>query len=212
MQIIFISLVMFLMGLAILVYGYRIFMVMLPVWGFFAGFWLGADIMSLVLGSGFLGSITGWVAGFVLGLIFAVSSYLFYGIAVAIQAAIIGYGIGSGLLAAFLGPGLFAALAGVVTAILVLILTFAFNLQKYVVIVITSILGSNAALLSVLLLLGRITLQSLQSHGTSIIPLIRDSWLWLLLWLVLTGVGIWSQMRANRTYEFHREIYMEGWG
>jgi len=78
--------------------------------------------------------------------------------------------------------------------------------------VITSILGSNGALLSVLLLLGRITLQSLQSHGTSIIPLIRDSWLWLLLWLVLTGVGVWSQMRANRTYEFHREIYMEGWG
>jgi len=212
MQIIFISLIVFLLGLALLVYGYRIFLVLLPVWGFFAGFWLGADITSLVLGSGFLGSITGWVAGFVIGLIFAVSSYLFYGIAVAIQAAIIGYGIGSGLLAALLGTGLFAVLAGVVTAVLVLILTFAFNLQKYVVIVITSILGSNGALLSVLLLLGRITLQSLQSHGTSIIPLIRDSWLWLLLWLVLTGVGVWSQMRANRTYEFHREIYMEGWG
>jgi len=212
MQIVFISLIVFLLGLGMLVYGYRIFLVMLPIWGFFAGFWLGADVTSLVFGSGFLGSVTGWVVGFVLGLIFAISSYLFYGIAVAIQAAIIGYGIGSGLLAAFLGPGLFAALSGVVFAVAVLVLTLVFNLQKYVVIVITSILGSNAALISVLLLFGRISLQSLRASGTPIIPIVQDSWMWLLLWLLLAGFGVWSQMRANRTYEFRREIYMEGWG
>lgn len=212
MQILFISLIVFLLGLAMMVYGYRIFLVLLPVFGFFAGFWLGADITSLVLGSGFLGSVAGWVAGFILGLAFAMFSYLFYGFAVAVQAAIIGYGIGNGLIAAFLGPGMISTLIGVLLALGILVLAFAFNLQKYVVIIITSILGSNAALLSVLLLFGRITLQSLQSSGTTIIPIVRDSWLWLLVWLVLAGAGVWSQIRANREYVFQSEYYMEGWG
>ena len=212
MQILFISLIVFLLGLAMLVYGYRIFLVLLPVWGFFAGFWLGADVTSLVLGSGFLGSVTGWVVGFVLGLVFAIFSYMFYGVAIAVQAAIIGYGIGNGLIAAFLGPGIISALVGVLFAVIVLVLTFVFNLQKYVVITITSLLGSNATLLSALLLFGRVTLQNFQSSGTSIIPIVKDSWFWLLVWLILTGVGVWSQMRVNRTYEFQRETYMEGWG
>jgi len=212
MQIFLISLIAFLMGLAILVYGYRIFLVLLPVWGFFAGFWLGADVTSLILGSGFLGSVTGWVVGFILGLLFAILSYLFYGIAIAIQAAVIGYSVGNGLVTAFLGLGIVAVLIGVLFAVVVLVLAFAFNLQKYVVIAITSLFGANALLISILLLLNRVSLQDLQSTGTSIIPMANDSWLWLLVWLVVAGVGIWTQLRTNRTYEFRREIYMEGWG
>lgn len=212
MQIIFMSLILVLLGVVMSIYGYRIFLVMLPIWGFFAGFWLGADVTSLILGSGFLGSVTSWVVGFVVGLVFAAFSYMYYGVAVAFQAAVIGYGIGNGLVAAFLGPGIVAALVGMVFAIIVLVLTFAFDLQKYVVIAITSILGSNAVLLSVLLLLGRVTLQSLQFSGTTIIPIVKDSWLWLLAWLVLAGAGIWGQIRANSSYEFQRETYLEGWG
>lgn len=212
MQIIIISLLVFLLGLAMMVYGYRIFLVLLPVFGFFAGFWLGADITSLFLGTGFLGSIAGWVAGFVLGLIFALFSYMFFTFAIGVQVMIITYSIIAGILGAFFGPGIFSALIGAAVALVVLILIFAFNLQRYVVIVITSIVGSNAVLLSALLLFGHVTLDSLQARGTSIIPIVRDSWLWLLVWLVLAGVGVWSQVRANRTYEFLPETYMEGWG
>lgn len=212
MQIIFTSLIVFLIGLAILVYGYRIFLVILPVWGFFAGFWLGADITSLVLGTGFLGSVMGWVAGFGLGLIFGILSYLFYNIAVAVQAAIIGYGIGSGLAAAFFGTGVISALSGAAAAMIVLIFIFAFSFQKYIVVAVTSILGSNVMLLSVLLLFGRITLQSLATSGTTILPIVSDSSVWLLAWLVLAGIGIWGQIRANLEYEFERETYQEGWG
>jgi len=212
MQIILISLLVFLLGLAILVYGYRIFLVLLPVFGFFAGFWLGADITSLFLGTGFLGSLTGWVAGFILGLIFAFFSYMFFKFAIGVQAMIITYSIIAGLFGAFFEPGILAALIGVAFALVVLFLTFALNLQRYIVIVITSIVGSNAILLSGLLLFGRVTLKELQASGTSIIPIVRDSWLWLLVWLVLTSVGVWGQVRANRTHEFPTESYMKGWG
>jgi len=206
------SLIVFLLGLAMTIYGYRIFLVLLPVFGFFSGFWLGADITSLFLGTGFLGSIAGWVAGFVLGLIFALFSYMFFKFAIGVQAMIITYSIITGLFGAFFEPGILSASIGVVFALVVLSLTFALNLQKYVVIVITSIVGSNAILLSALLLFGRVTLQELKNSGTSITPIVGDSWLWLLVWLVLTGIGVWGQLRANRTYEFLPETYMEGWG
>ena len=36
---------------------------LLPIWGFFAGFWLGAQTITWVLGEGFLATTTGWVVG-----------------------------------------------------------------------------------------------------------------------------------------------------
>jgi len=203
---------MFLLGLAMLVYGYRLFLVMLPIWGFFMGLWLGADTTSLILGTGFLGTVTGWVVGFTLGLILAVLSYLFYGFAVALQAALIGYSLSAGVMSAVIGPGILAAITGLVFAVIVMILTFAFNLQKYIVIVITSLLGANTVLLSFLVFFGRISLQDLASSGSAILLILQESWLWLLFILVIAGAGIWSQIRANRKYKFQREYYVEGWG
>ena len=34
----------------------------------------------------------------------------------------------------------------------------------------------------------------------------------MIAWLVLTVAGIVVQIRANRTYAFSREMYVEGWG
>jgi len=212
MQNISISLIVFLFGLALLVYGYRIFLVLLPVWGFFAGFWLGADITALALGSGFLGTTAGWVIGFGLGIILSVFCYLYFRAAVAFQASIIAYNIGSAFVAAFFGPGTISALSGAMLAVIVLIVALALNLQKYIVFAVTSVLGSNMVLVSALLLFGRITLQSLRASGSSILPVLNDSWFWSLVWLVLTVAGVWGQIRANWLYEFRRETYQEGWG
>ena len=59
-----------LLGVAFCFAGYRFFLVMLPIWGFFAGFWLGAQTTVLLFGDGFLATTTGWVVGFVAGIIF----------------------------------------------------------------------------------------------------------------------------------------------
>ena len=50
-----------LLGAAILLAGYRFFLVMLPIWGFFGGLWLGAYAVTLILGTGFLATTTGLV-------------------------------------------------------------------------------------------------------------------------------------------------------
>ena len=57
------------LGIAFCFIGYRFFLVMLPIWGFFAGLYLGATGFSLLIGGGFLATVTGLVVGIVLGII-----------------------------------------------------------------------------------------------------------------------------------------------
>jgi hypothetical protein len=67
-------------------------------------------------------------------------------------------------------------------------------------------------ILSGLLLFGRVSLQSVRTAGSTIQPILQDSWFWAVVWLVLAVVGIVVQIRANRTYVFTRDRYVEGWG
>ena len=77
------SMIALLVGLIIAFNGYRLFLVLLPIWGFFFGFGLGAQTIQALFGGGFLATTTSWVVGFVVALVFAVLSYLFYMVAVA---------------------------------------------------------------------------------------------------------------------------------
>jgi len=92
------------------------------------------------------------------------------------------------------------------------VLVLGLNLQKYVIIAITAIGGANAVVLSVLLVLGRVSLDGVLGAGSAIQPVLRDSWFWLLLWAVVAIAGIVVQIRANRSYQFSKQQYSEGWG
>jgi len=200
-------------GIAFCFYGYRVFLVMLPIWGFFGGLWLGAEGVALILGEGFLATATGWAAGFVVGLVMALLSYAVYYIGVGLVAFVAGVGIAVGLLSAIgIDSNLILAIAGLATGIVLVILTLMLNLQKYVVTIITAIGGANALVLAPLLLLDRVSLDELQNVGNTIKPVLADSWFWLLVWLVLTGVGVFYQLRTNREFTFSRDRYVEGWG
>ena len=153
------------------------------------------------------------MVGFILGLIGAVLSYLFYTVGVVIVAAGFGAALGTGLMAVIgFESGLLVAITGLVGAVVVAGLTLVFSLQKYVIIAITATGGANAMLLSGLLFFGRVSLQSLQTAGSSIKPILQDSWFWSIIWLILTVAGIVVQIRSNRTYTFSRDRYVEGWG
>jgi hypothetical protein len=212
-SVIFAALFAVILGLAFCFAGYRLFLVMLPIWGFFAGFWLGAEFTTLLLGTGFLATTSSWVIGFVAGLAGALLSYLFYTIGVGLVAAGFGVALGSGFMAALgFQWGLLSVLVSLVVAVVMVVLTLGMNLQKFIIIAITAIGGANAILLSVLLLLGRVSLESLRMAGGSIGPLVRDSWFWVIAWLVLAIAGVVVQIRVNRSYEFSREQYVQGWG
>ena len=108
---------------------------LLPIWGFFFGFGLGAQTVQVIFGDAFLATVTSWVVGFIVAAIFAVLAYLFYIVAVAIVSFSLGYSVAVGLLTALgmrllgfivwlIGRGGGAALAFVVLR---------FNIQKIVI-------------------------------------------------------------------------------
>ena len=103
LSILFVSLFALILGLAFCFAGYRVFLVMLPIWGFFAGFWLGAEATTLLFGVGLLATTTSWVIGFVVGLLGAVLSYLFFIIGVALVAGGFGWALGGALMMSALG-------------------------------------------------------------------------------------------------------------
>jgi hypothetical protein len=202
-----------LLGAAVCLAGYRFFLVMLPIWGFFGGLWIGAYSVSLILGTGFLATTTGLVVGFVVGIIGAVLSYLFYTVGVVIIAAAFGGAVGSGIMSAIgFDPGLMLAIVTVISALVAAGLTLLLNLQKYVLIVLTAMAGAVLVVLAGMLAFGQITPAELQSGANLIQPIFQGSWFWGIVWIVLTAVGVVVQLNANRTYAFTREMYVEGWG
>ncbi len=129
-QLICIAILALVIGVLALVAGYRLFLLLLPIWGFFAGFAMGAHATTLIFGTGFLSTLTSWVVGFLSGLLFAVLSYLIYIIGVALISAAFGYFLGAGLALLFLEPGLIVTIIGLAGAVLVAYVVLAFNIQK----------------------------------------------------------------------------------
>lgn len=211
METILIALFALVIGALFLMWGYRVFLVMLPIWGFFAGFWVGAQTIGLLLGGGFLATTTGWVVGFIVGLLFALFSYLFYMFGVALVAGAVGFALVTGFMALFgMDGGFLVFMLGLVGGIIAAILTISLNLQKYVIIALTAVGGSNAVLLSALLLFGQVSIDDLSGAGNSIRPILQDSWFWGLVWLALAIVGFIFQIRTNRNFWFGKEVYVEG--
>ena len=201
------------LGVVLLIWGYRIFLVMLPIWGCFAGFWLGAAGISLFLGQGFLATVTGWVVGFILGVIGALLSYLFYGAFIIIVAAMVGAGLATAIMTALgFTTDWVIAIVAIISAAAVAVVTLVLNLQKYVIILLTSLGGADLIVLAGMLLFGVVTLGEVQSGGNLLTPIFKESWLAVLIWLVLVVLGFIRQVRANRAFTFERDAYVEAWG
>src|SRR5438128_3993489 len=114
-----IGLLVLLVGAAFCFAGYRFFRVLIAIWGFFAGFLIGASGVVVLFGGGFLATVLGWIVGVVVGLIIAAVAYFFYVVAVVILGASVGYWIGIGLMSAigFSSQGFLTVLVGIIAAV-----------------------------------------------------------------------------------------------
>lgn len=187
-------------GLLVAFSGYKLLWIILPIWGFFAGFALGAQTIQAIFSDVFLATVTGWVVGFVVGAIFAVLSYLFYFIAVALLSGAFGYALAVGILTAIgLDLNFIVWLIGIVVGIIVAVAVLRFNVQKYAVIVITSIGGTSVIILTLLALFGN--LSPAEMALAPVLVAINNSWLWLLFFVAMVAAGIFVQLNANRGYE-----------
>jgi hypothetical protein len=177
--------------------GYRLFLILLPIWGFFFGLVFGAQTMQALFGEGFLATITSWVVGFIVAVVFAVLSYLFYLFAVALVAGSLGYAIAVGLLT-WLGMSMnwLVWLIGIVAAIALVIVTLLFNLQKWVIIGATAILGAGEIIATFIMLFN----PHADALANPVKTALSTSWLLALVFLAMAVFGIVVQVRNNRSY------------
>jgi len=194
------TLIALLVGLVICFGGYRLFLILLPIWGFFFGFALGAETMQALFGMGFLATVTSWVVGFVVAAVFALLSYLFYAVGVALLAGSLGYALGAGFMNLIgLDWNWLVWLVGIVVGIVAVIVTFYFNLQKYVIIGATAI-GGAAAIVGTLMF-GVIGMTLAKFFENPIRNALSDSPLWAIFFLVMAVAGIAVQIMTTRAYE-----------
>ena len=189
-----------LFGLALVFGGYRLFLFLLPIWGFFFGFGLGAQTLQVIFGVGFLATVSSWVVGFIVGAIFAVLSYLFYTIAVALLSGSFGYGLAVGLLTAIgLDFGFLVWLIGIVVGVVVAGVVLYFNIQKYAIILITAVGGTSAIIFTLLALFGNLTPAQLLLAPVRVA--FQNSFLWVIFFVVMVVAGFVVQLRDTRNFE-----------
>lgn len=189
-----------LFGAVLIFGGYRLFIVLLPIWGFFFGLGLGAQTVQVIFGDAFFATITSWVVGFVVGIIFAVLSYLFYIVAVALLAGSFGYGLAVGLLTWIgLNFGFIVWAIGIVVGIIVAVLVLVLNIQKYAIIAITAFGGAAGVIFVLLASVGGYG--PVQLAASPVATAVTDSFWWLLFFLVVGIAGFVVQVRVNSTYE-----------
>src|SRR4026207_665908 len=137
-----------------------------------------------------------------MGLLFAGLSYMFWFIAVALMGGYIGYGLVVGLFGLFnrglRAPAGVPRAAGVICAVATLML----NLQKYVVIIGSAMLGGAAIVGTILTLLKQVPPSVMADRPVKVVP--GAGFGWSLLFLAVAVIGVLFQLASTRYYEIER--------
>ncbi len=180
--------------------GYRFFLILLPIWGFFYGFGFGAHTVQALLGQAFLGTVTSWLVGFAIGALFAILSYLFYMFGIALLAGTLGYALGASLMMAIgLDWGVIPWLVGIVLSIAFAIGAIVLNIQKWIIIIASGLLGAGIIVGTFLFLFGG--LPSTQLIQNPVRHVLQTSPFWLIVFLIVAALGIIAQYQSTRQME-----------
>ena len=183
-------------GIAMLVAGQFVLRLMIPIWGFFAGFAFGAGLVADFADERFLGTVLGWVLGLVFALVFAILAYLYYYIAIVIAMGAAGFAIGSGIVVALgIDWNWVAVLVGLVLGILVGLVSVFADIPMVMLVVIGSIAGAVGVVGGLMLLFG--SLNTADFSRGDFTDTVSNNFLWWLLFVVLVLGGVVIQVRQR---------------
>ena len=183
-------------GGAMLLAGQFVLRLLIPIWGFFAGFAFGAGLVAGLADERFLGTVLGWVLGLVFAVVFAVLAYLYYYVAITLAMAAFGFAIGSGLVVALgIDWNWVAVLVGTVAGVILGLLSIATDMPVIVLIVFSSLAGAVGVVGGLMLLVG--SLNSADFTRGDFTDTVENGWAWSLLLLALALVGILNQARQQ---------------
>lgn len=183
-------------GAFMLFAGQLVLRLVLPIWGFFAGFSFGAGLFAELAHEAVLGTVLGWVAGFVCALVFALLAYLYFAVAVVLAMAAFGFAIGSGLVAALgIEWSWVAVLVGVAVGAVLGLAAVLGNLPMIVLAVVSSFAGAVSVVAGMMLVVG--TINSADFTRSSFTQAVHAGWGWYLTLFVLALIGIVAQTRQR---------------
>jgi hypothetical protein len=117
------------------------------------------------------------------------------------MAASIGYSLGvTMMLWIGVSPGFITWMTGITLGIILIIITFRFNLQQFVIVLGTSIIGSATIIGT--LLMGVENLSLMRLADNPIRTMLQGSLVWGILYILLAASGIFVQMMKEQTTEF----------
>jgi len=193
---IIIGLFAILVGAAFCFQGFKYFLILLPIWGFLAGFVFGANGIHYLFGDGFFSSSLSIFVGIAVGIGFAIISYLYYYFAVILLGASLGYLLGIGFMDWLNIGGILAWIVGIIVGGLFAYGFIILAMPAVLAIWGTAIAGAAAIAGGLVILLGRAPVSSLD--GGTIGSAIADTsmpWLWIVIGIVLAVAGGFAQMR-----------------
>jgi len=189
------------LGAAFCFAGFRFFMLLLPIWGLFVGFMAGAGATSVLLGEGFLASVTGIAVGVVVGIVFALLSWFYWWGAVLVVAGSLGYIVTHWLLVVigFNPEGWLAVLISIAAGVAVAIVAFLANAPKYVAILLTAFAGAGWLAAGIALFVGVINPDDLPNGA--LVAVFTEGWLWIVIWAVAGAAGVVAQLQMTARME-----------
>lgn len=174
--------------------GFAAFRIVIPLWGAFVGFALGAGIVAAA-DEGFLRTGLSWLVGLAVALVFALLAYLFYEIAVVLATASIGIALGTTLMVALGIDWTWAvAIVAVAGGILLAVLAVAVNLPLVLLIVLSAFGGASAITTGLMLLFG--TIDTADFDHDRVTAEAGDHWWWYVVYLGLAVAGVVTQVRS----------------
>jgi hypothetical protein len=169
--------------------GYLAMRIIIPIWGAYIGFLLGAGLVS---DGDFLGTALSWVVGLAVALLFALLAYLYYAVAVILGMSAIGFVLGTSLMVA-LGVtwSWLIVLVGVLLAIALALVAVIGDMPMVLLTVLTALAGASTIVMGTMLLVGVLQVDDLGSGITT--ETLDDDWWWYALYLALAVAGMIAQ-------------------
>lgn len=188
--------------------GYLAMRLVIPMWGAFAGFMLGAGIVSG--DAGFLGNALGWLVGLGAAIAFGLIAYLSYEVSVIIGMMAIGFVLGTSLMVA-LGVtwSWVIVLAGVVLAALLAFVAIVGDLPMVLLTILTALAGASTIVAGLMLLVGTVDVDDFDIGITT--EHLADDWWWFAIYGGLVVAGLIAQFAdVDRRRESLREAWSTG--
>lgn len=205
MDDIVVGLIALLTGAVFCFRGYLAMRVVIPLWGAFAGFLLGAGVVAG--DDGFLTTALGWIVGIAVAILFGLIAYLYYEVSVMIGMMAIGFVLGTGLMAA-LGVtwSWVIVLSGVVLAVVLAFVAIAGDLPMVLLTVLTALAGASTIVSGAMLVFGVVDLDDFDSAVTTEVA--ADDWWWYVIFVALAAAGMIVQFAD---VERRRQSLREAW-